>query len=99
MEELLKLVPLAPQNFYALLSMILLYFAIKLSIDQVKKYLKETKDTFDKHFVLITQMGKCLSELTTLTKIHDEKHEQHEEAIRDLRSDRHVVRYRDEKTG
>jgi len=99
MEELFKLIPLAPQNFYALFALILLYHVIKFVIDQVKKYLKDTKDSFDKHFDLITQLGKCLTELTTITKIHEEKHDQHEEAKRELRYDRHLVRYRDEKIG
>jgi len=37
----------------------------------VKRELDNNKSSFDKHGILITEMGKCIIELTTITKVHE----------------------------
>lgn len=37
----------------------------------IKRWLDNNQGTFDKHGNLITEMGKCIIELTTMTKIHE----------------------------
>lgn len=69
------------------------------SIWAVKRHIDANKDTDNRHGDLITQMGKCIIELTTMTKIHEVKMEaqgtkiaemakrveKHEEEIEELR--------------
>lgn len=59
--------PLPDSFFWYTISVALFVFAIWV----VKRFIDNNQDTFDKHGVLITEMGKCLIELTTITKIHE----------------------------
>lgn len=70
MERVLKIaevIPMPDSVFWYTICMALFIFAIWV----VKRHIDGNKDTSDKHGMLITEMGKCIIELTTITKVHE----------------------------
>lgn len=57
-----------PDSFFYYTLCLLLLVTI---IWGIKKWLDNNKETFDTHGKLIADMGKCIIELTTITKVHE----------------------------
>lgn len=91
--------PLPDSFFWYTLCLALFVFAVWV----VKRYIDNNKDTFDTHGDLIRQMGNCIIELTTITKVHEvhiqalnkkvDSHDKEIDALRDI----YIVRYNNGK--
>ena len=75
-----------------------------ITIWSIKRYIDNNKETFSQHSDLIRQMGNCIIELTTITKIHEvhfqstnkrlDDHDKELDALREF----YIVKYKDNGT-
>jgi hypothetical protein len=92
----LEVMPLPDSVFWYTLCILLFSFAAWV----VKRHIDTNKETFQRHGDLITKMGECIVELTTMTKVHEnqmqsvlkilDKHGDEIEALRDF----YIVTYK-----
>lgn len=102
MERVLKIAkastaPMPDQFFWYTICVALFAFVIWATL----RYIDNIKATFDKHGDLITKMGSCIIELTTITKVHEvhiqailkdmEKQGEDLESLREF----YIVKYKD----
>lgn len=102
MENLFRLAqagvrPIPDSFFWYTLCVLLLVFCVWV----IKRYIDNTKDTFDTHGDLIRRMGDCIVQLTTLTKVHEvqiqalnktvDGHDKEIESLRDF----YIVKYKE----
>lgn len=92
----LELKPIPDSFFWYTISVVLFAFFIYA----VKRHVDTNKGESDRHGLLIDQVGKCIIELTTMTKIHEvkmqeliKKVDKHEDEIETLR-DFYIVTYK-----
>lgn len=58
----------------------------------VRNFLTGLKEYMNRTDAVLESMAKNLSELQTITKVHEEKHKQHDEDIKELK--KYPVKYR-----
>ena len=87
--------------FYYTLCVFLLIIISKFVSSWVVQWIGNNKDRHDQHGKLISEMGKCLIELTTITKVHEvhiqsllKSRDKQGEDIETLR-EFYIVRYKD----
>lgn len=86
--------------FYYTLCLFLLIIISKFASNWVSQWIGNNKERHDEHGKLITEMGKCLIELTTITKVHEvhiqsllKSRDEHKEDIETLR-EFYIVTYK-----